>query len=1244
MMMNLFLGGAAFSAFRLNALKAKNIDSARLLYVVWAENLSQKDLGVLKNLLNAEILQKSTVNPQFFLIAPRIGTISPWASKATEIAERSGLKVWRIEKLILFEGKKFDAADQLHDLMTESVLSSFDEIQQLFENLEPAPFFEIENNADSLEAANQRLGLALNAEEKEYLLNIFKAENRNPSDAELMMFAQMNSEHCRHKIFNADFVIDGVAQEKTLFQWIQKTHEKAPQGTVLAYADNAAILEGKPIERLYPNQNGEYVFHTEKTLPLIKVETHNHPTAISPFAGAATGSGGEIRDEGATGRGSKPVAGLCGFSVSNLNLPNFAQPWETFKEAPKRLASALQIMIEGPIGAASFNNEFGRPNLAGFFRTYLQALPQCTYGYMKPIMIAGGIGQIAARDAFKTPQLPAGTLFVQLGGPGLLIGLGGGAASSMHSGENLESLDFASVQRDNPEMQRRAQEVIDRCWQLGDNNPILSIHDVGAGGLSNAFPELANGGGVGASFELRDVPTLERKMSPAQIWSNEAQERYVLAILPENLPKFRAICARERAPFAVVGYATKEQRLTVFDSYFKNKPVDIALPALLGKPPKMRKNVTSKAFENIAIPFEKITFSDAVKRLLALPSIADKSFLITIGDRTVGGLTARDQMVGPWQVPTADVAVVCDDFKGFGGAAFALGEKSPIAVLNPAAAARMAAAESLTNLFSADVELSNVKLSANWMAACGAAGEDARLYSAVQALSEFCQELGISIPVGKDSLSMQSAWADFQVISPVSLVVSAFAKVDDVRKTKTPLIFHGKRQKNFKTDLFLIALNAKNRLGASSLAQVYNATGAEPPDVDSPVDFQKLLKTLSELKKQHLILAQHDRSDGGALIALLEMAFTSHYGLTLKTPENVEPLDFWLNEEIGFLIETPRESRNKILQSFAFAYLLGETNDSDVITIEGLFEESRLNLQKQWSRTSFEMQRLRDNPKTAEEWFNGIENCSDRGLEPLLNFEIKAPAIFKKTPPKVAILREQGINSQNEMAAAFTAAGFAAFDVTMSDILESRVRLSDFQVLAACGGFSFGDVLGAGQGWAKSILMNAKTFDEFSAFFNRENTLALGVCNGCQMMSALKTMIPGAQHWPTFLHNESAQFEARLSLVEVQESPAVFLKGMAGARLPIVVSHGEGRAENAQNAIVSLCYCDFEGHKNLPYPQNPNGSSGGKTAFTTPDGRFMIMMPHPERCFRNVQLSYSPWTTDFSPWMQLFYNARSFFE
>ena len=1242
--MTLFLGGAAFSAFRLHALKAKNIDSSRLLYAVWAENLSEKDFSVLKNLLNAEVLKKSTVNAQFFLISPRIGTISPWASKATEIAERSGLKVSRIEKLILFEGKAFDEADHLHDPMTESVLKDFDEINTLFENPEPAPLTEIENNAESLEKANQALGLALNDEEKAYLHEIFKAEGRNPTDVELMMFAQMNSEHCRHKIFNADFVIDDIPQEKTLFQWIQKTHETAPQGTVLAYADNAAILEGSEIERLYPNANGEYAFHTEKTLPLIKVETHNHPTAISPFAGAATGSGGEIRDEGATGRGSKPVAGLCGFSVSNLNLKNFPQAWERFKEAPKRLASALQIMMDGPIGAASFNNEFGRPNLAGFFRTYLQTLPHRIYGYMKPIMIAGGIGQIAARDAFKKPKLPAGTLFIQLGGPGLLIGFGGGAASSMHSGENLESLDFASVQRGNPEMQRRAQEVIDRCWQLGDDNPILSIHDVGAGGLSNALPELANGGSVGATFELRDVPSLERKMSPAQIWSNEAQERYVLAILPDDLPKFSAICERERAPFAVVGYATDEQRLRLCDSYFKNRPVDIALPALLGKPPKMRKNVKSEAVESIAIPFEKIDFQNAVERLLALPTIADKTFLITIGDRTVGGLTARDQMVGPWQVPTSDVAVVCDDFKGFTGAAFAMGEKAPIAVLNSAAAARMAAAESLTNLFSADVKLADVKLSANWMAACGAAGEDARLYAAVRALSEFCQSLGISIPVGKDSLSMQSSWGDFKVISPVSLVVSAFAKVGDVRKTKTPLFFHGKREKNFKTDLFLIALNDKTRLGGSALAQVYNATGEETPDIDSPADFQKFLKTLADLKNQNFILAQHDRSDGGALVALLEMAFTSHCGLKLKTPENANPLDFWFNEEIGLVIETPRESREKILQAFDFVYLLGEINDSDSIQIENLFESDRVTLQKQWSRTSFEIQRLRDNPKTAEEWFESIENRADCGLEPLLNFEISAPAVLKKSPPKVAILREQGINSQNEMAAAFTAAGFAAFDVAMSDILESRISLADFQVLAACGGFSFGDVLGAGQGWAKSILMNSKTFDEFSAFFARKNTLALGVCNGCQMMSALKTMIPGAESWPTFLHNESAQFEARLSLVEVQESPAVFLKGMAGARLPIVVSHGEGRAEGADSAIAALCYCDSEGNKNLPYPQNPNGSANGKTAFTTADGRFLIMMPHPERCFRNVQLSYSPWSTEFSPWMQLFYNARAFFE
>lgn len=1249
----LFLGADAYTPFRL---KQKNIQQARFLYAVWhQQTLDENEKHRLEELLNAQEFQKSTVNGKFFLISPRIGTISPWSSKASEIAQIAGLSILRIEKLILIQQTDFAPN---FDPMTESLLEDFDSIGDLFKE-HCAPTFKIIDilkNENALNEANQQLGLALNEAEKNYLKTIFLEENRNPTDVELMMFAQMNSEHCRHKIFNATFEIDGVLQENTLFQWIKKTHENANEGTVLAYADNAAILKGKNIRRLYPNSQRDYTFFEEETHYLIKVETHNHPSAISPFAGAATGSGGEIRDEGATGRGSKPLAGLCGFSVSNLNLPNFPQAWENFQQAPKRLASALQIMIDGPIGAASFNNEFGRPNLAGYFRTYLEELPNQTYGYIKPIMLAGGIGQIAACHSLKEKELPEGTLFIQLGGPGLLIGLGGGAASSMHSGKNSEQLDFASVQRGNPEMQRRAQEVIDRCWQMGKNNPILSIHDVGAGGLSNALPELAEGGKTGATFLLRQVPILENQMSPLEIWSNEAQERYVLAILPENLKIFEAICQRERAPFAVVGKAIKNNRLKVEDSLFDNQPVDLPLKALLGKPPKMQRRVQSHCVENKPLDLSVLDFKESLMRLLALPGIADKSFLITISDRTVGGLTARDQMVGPWQVPVSDVAVSHDDFHSFTGSAFAIGEKSPIAILDSAAASRMAAAESLTNLWAADVQqLSDVHFSANWMAACDATGEDAKLYGAVRALSQFCQALNIAIPVGKDSLSMQTSWDNHQVISPISLVVSAFAKVDNVQKTLTPLIFHGQREKNLKTDLFLIALNHKTRLGASSLAQVYNATGEIPPDVDCAQSFQTLLMCISELKKQNLILAMHDRSDGGAFIALLEMAFAAHCGLDLITPDGAEPLSFWFNEEIGFLIQTPSNARETIQHTFDSHHLLalhlGNPNDSDRIVLKDMLNMPRIDLQKTWMRVGLEIQKLRDNPQTAQQAFDLIENPKDQGIVPHVNFQLQAPCILKKTAPRVAILREQGVNSQNEMAAAFLQAGFQASDVTMSDILESRVHLRDFHVLAACGGFSYGDVLGAGQGWAKSILMNNQTLDEFSAFFERNNTLSLGVCNGCQMMSALKNIIPNAQHWPAFLPNESAQFEARLSLVEIQPSPCVFLHNMHGARLPVVTSHGEGRAHfedwhDAQHALCALAFCDSQGHKNAPYPYNPNGSLEGKTGFTTSDGRVLLMMPHPERSFRTTQLSWVPaeWQQEkFSPWMQIFYNAFCFF-
>ncbi len=1253
MQLHLFLGQNAFSPLRL---KQKNLSHARLFYAVWGDSLKKIETERLKELLNAQIFDSSTVNAPYFLISPRLGTISPWSSKATDIAKISGLNLVRIEKLILIEGKSIEESEGLFDPMVESALSTFEEIQHLFKENNAPTFQTIDvlNDENALNRANISLGLALNEAEKNYLKKIFQTEGRNPTDVELMMFAQMNSEHCRHKIFNATWEIDGKKEEHTLFQWIKKTHENAPKGTVLAYADNAAILEGGEMEKLYPDSSHRYQFFKEKTHRLIKVETHNHPTAISPFPGAATGSGGEIRDEGATGKGSFPQAGLCGFSVSNLNLPNFPKPWERFKESPKRLASALQIMIEAPIGAAAFNNEFGRPNLAGYFRTYLEELPHQIYGYMKPIMVAGGIGQIAARDSFKEQNLAEGTLFIQLGGPGLLIGLGGGAASSMKSGDNSAALDFASVQRGNPEMQRRCQEVINRCSQMGENNPILSIHDVGAGGLSNAFPELAEGGNTGALFQLRDVPILE-KMSPLEIWSNEAQERYVLAISPENLEKFALICQRERAPFAVVGKAQKNHRLTVEDSHFHNQPVDLPLKALLGNPPKMERVVKTSAVKYKELDLNSLTFKESLTRLLSLPSLADKSFLITIGDRSVGGLVARDQMVGAWQVPISDVAVVADDFKHFTGAAFALGEKAPLAVLNSGAASRMAVAESLTNLIAADVDLTTVKLSGNWMAACGVKGGDARLYEAVKSVSAFCQALNIAIPVGKDSLSMQSAWENWTVAAPVSLVVSAFGKVKDIRKTLTGAFFHGEPDVFFKNDLFLIAPHNQTRLGASSLAQVYNATGKETPDI-APGAFQNFLNAIEQLKNENLLLAMHDRSDGGALLSLLEMAFASQMGLDLLSPSQTEKerLSFWFNEEIGLLIQTDyknREKVQKIIDSFnVFGVYLGSAAQGDEILIkeEGrvVFKEKRSTLHQQWARSSFEIQKLRDNPETAQSAFESWGKNLPPPLKPTLNFKLSAPSLLNHSP-QIAILREQGINSQQEMAAAFTLAGFEAVDVTMSDILSGSVSLKKFQMLAACGGFSYGDVLGAGKGWAKSILMNEQAREEFSLFFNRKETLSLGVCNGCQMMSALKEIIPGAENWPHFLQNESEQFEARLSLVEIESSPAILFKNMEGARLPIVVSHGEGRSVFENNdALCALSFCDSLGNKNAPYPFNPNGSFLGKTGFTTPDGRFLIMMPHPERSFRTTQLSWFPqsWKNEnYSPWMQIFYNARAFF-
>ncbi len=1308
-------GDNSLSAFRLQRLQARltaavsDIESVAADY--WHVVAQKRALSADERAKLAQLLEEQPASEdkgQLFLVAPRIGTISPWSSKATDIAFNCDLEpaIERIERVVAYHvvvrnARVLSADEQkivaglLHDRMTESVLGSFAEAGELFRHFEPKPLSTVDVLAGgkaALVAANGSLGLALSDDEVDYLLDIFTKAGRNPTDVELMMFAQANSEHCRHKIFNASWVIDGEQKDKTLFGMIRETHQAHPQGTVLAYADNASIIEGATIPRFYPDGDRGYTYKEELTHILTKVETHNHPTAISPFPGASTGSGGEIRDEGATGKGSKPKAGLCGFSVSNLNLPDAPQPWEKAYGRPSRIASALDIMIEGPIGAAAFNNEFGRPNLTGYFRTYEQDVAGTVRGYHKPIMIAGGLGSIQAEQSFKEPTFPVGTLFVQLGGPGMLIGLGGGAASSMTAGVNAEDLDFASVQRGNPEIQRRAQEVIDRCWQMGapkadiqqpgDGNPILSVHDVGAGGVSNALPELAHSGEVGAKFELREVPILEPGMSPAEIWSNESQERYVLAIPPSRIDEFRAMCERERCPFAVVGEATGDGHLTVTDRHFNVNPVDMEMEALLGKPPRMTRDVST--LPPTFVPFEAAGFElkDAAYRLMKLPTIADKTFLISIGDRSVGGMTARDQMVGPWQVPVADVAVTTMGYQGYLGEAFAMGERTPVAVLDAPASGRMAIAESLTNLAAADVgTLDKVKLSANWMAPCGVPGEDARLYATVEGISELCKQIGISIPVGKDSLSMRTAWDENgekkQVVSPLSLVITSFAAVTDVRKTLTPVLDRDCGE----SDLILIDLG-KNRLGGSCLAQVYNATGSDAPDVDEPAKLKALFDTVQKLNADGLIRAYHDRSDGGLFTAAAEMAFASRCGVTLdldgicfdaqaldvdgseKRPDLMAGRDFenvvraLFNEEVGALIQVKRDDRSTVTAALRAAglpyHFVGYPNMSDEIRVvrnaKKLLRETRVNLQRAWSETSYQMQAMRDNPSCAQQEFDRILDTSDPGLSPKLTFDPQEDftQIYLQlgAKPRMAILREQGVNSHYEMAAAFDRAGFQSVDVHMSDILAGRVNLKDFKGLVACGGFSYGDVLGAGQGWAKTILMHEGCRDEFAEFFNRKDTFALGVCNGCQMMSALKSLIPGAEHWPAFRRNRVEQFEARFVQTEVLASPSLFFTGMEGSLVPIVVSHGEGRAvfDNAadqEKCLSALRYVDNKGNPTEVYPYNPNGSPNGLTAVTTEDGRFTIMMPHPERVFRTVQMSYHPanWGED-APWMRMFRNAR----
>ncbi|OZA30601.1 MAG: phosphoribosylformylglycinamidine synthase [Hydrogenophilales bacterium 17-61-9] len=1237
------------------------------------------------------------------VVTPRPGTISPWSSKATDILKNSGItQLRRIERGVAYrlcdpQGDVLSAAaltallPLLHDRMTESVMGSLDDAHGLFQHVAPRELATVDLIAGgraALEAANRSLGLALSDDELDYLVDHFTRIGRNPTDVELMMFAQANSEHCRHKIFNAAWVIDGATQAKSLFGMIRDTHAAHPAGTVVAYSDNSSVIEGATIDRFYPRADGSYAYSSELTHVLMKVETHNHPTAISPFPGAATGSGGEIRDEGATGTGSKPKAGLSGFSVSNLNIPGYVQPWETDAYGkPARIVTPLAIMLEGPIGAAAFNNEFGRPNLAGYFRTFEETVAGQRRGYHKPIMLAGGVGSIRA-DHVDKKMLPTGTLLIQLGGPGMLIGLGGGAASSMDTGANAADLDFDSVQRGNPEMERRAQEVIDRCWQLGEANPILSIHDVGAGGLSNALPELVHGGGRGGRFELRAAPSEESGMSPREIWCNEAQERYVLAIPPARLDEFRAICERERCPFAVLGEAIENNQLQVTDRHFQNAPVDMDLEVLLGKPPRLTRDVARQAARPEPLVLDGIELKDAVYRVLAMPGVASKMFLISIGDRTVGGLTARDQCVGPWQVPVADCAITLAGYQTTQGEVFAIGEKAPLALIDAPASGRMAIAEAITNLAAARVEgLAQVKLSANWMAPAGHPGEDAALFDTVAAVSNYCQALGVSIPVGKDSMSMKTVWdADGDkkaVTSPVSLVISAFANTPDATAHLTPQL----RTDMGESDIVLIDLGlGRNRLGASSFAQAYKQVGDRCPDAPTATALNAFFDTVQALNAAGKLLAYHDRSDGGLFAALCEMAFAGHCGLDLDVDElcldqirhevedegRPEPetlsaagysarmFNVLFNEEAGALLQIRRADMQAVMQAFIDAdlrgefHIIGQINALDRVRVlrndKLILDETRSDLQRSWARTSYEMAKLRDNPACAEQEFATHADAGDPGLHYALRFDaqadIAAPFIASGKRPRVAVLREQGVNGQVEMAAAFDAAGFAAVDVHMSDILSGRVSLGDFTGLAACGGFSYGDVLGAGGGWAKSILFNPRARDQFSAFFDRADTFALGVCNGCQMMSQLHDLIPGAEAWPRFERNLSEQFEARFALVEVLASPSLFFAGMAGSVMPIAVSHGEGRvafrdATHAAQALSTLRYVDHRGAPAEAYPLNPNGSAAGLTGFTTAEGRFSILMPHPERVFRAAQLSWKPeGMLGASPWLRMFRNAR----
>jgi phosphoribosylformylglycinamidine synthase len=1289
-------GAPALSAFRHSKLLeqlSQKVPSVSGLYAEFAHFadvtgvLTADEQQVLARLLKyGPSVPVQEPNGRLFLVLPRFGTISPWSSKASDIARNCGLeKIQRLERGIAFyvagqfsEAEAELIASSLHDRMTQIIVSQLEQAAVLFSHAEPKPLTAIDvlgGGRAALETANTELGLALAEDEIDYLVNAFIGLKRNPHDIELMMFAQANSEHCRHKIFNASWDIDGQSQEKSLFGMIKNTYVMHSEGVLSAYKDNASVIVGSVAGRFFPDpETRQYGAVQEPVHILMKVETHNHPTAIAPFPGAATGSGGEIRDEGATGRGAKPKAGLTGFTVSNLQIPGFEQPWEVPYGKPERIVTALDIMIEGPLGGAAFNNEFGRPALTGYFRTFEQSITTPrgdeVRGYHKPIMLAGGMGNIRAEHVQKG-EILVGSKLIVLGGPAMLIGLGGGAASSMATGTSSADLDFASVQRENPEMERRCQEVIDRCWQLGDKNPISFIHDVGAGGLSNAFPELVNDGDRGGRFELRNIPNDEPGMAPHEIWSNESQERYVLAVGPADFERFQAICERERCPFAVVGEATAEPQLTVTDSHFGNSPVDMPLEVLLGKAPRMHRSAVRENELGDDFDPSTLAIADCVERVLHHPAVASKSFLITIGDRTITGLVARDQMVGPWQVPVADVAVTATSFDVYTGEAMAMGERTPLALLDAPASGRMAIGETLTNIAASRIaKISDIKLSANWMSAAGHPGEDARLYDTVKAVGmELCPELGITIPVGKDSMSMATRWndegVDKSVTSPLSLIVTGFAPVTDIRQTLTPQL----RMDKGTTDLILIDLGrGQNRMGASILAQVHGKLGKQAPDVDDAEDLKAFFAVIQGLNADGHLLAYHDRSDGGLLTSAVEMAFAGHCGLSLnldglaETSADIAAILF--NEELGAVIQVRQDATPDVLAQFSAAGLgdcvavIGQPINNGEINIvfngETVFEGQRRLLQRQWAETSYQIQRLRDNADCAEQEFEVILEEDNPGLSTKLSFDVNqdiaAPYIKKGIRPQVAVLREQGVNGQVEMAAAFDRAGFNAIDVHMSDILAGRVDLNEFKGLVACGGFSYGDVLGAGEGWAKSALFNSRARDAFQGFFERNDSFTLGVCNGCQMMSNLSELIPGSEFWPHFVRNRSEQFEARVAMVQVQESNSIFLQGMAGSRMPIAIAHGEGHAEFASeealleadlSGTVALRFVDNHGKVTEGYPANPNGSPRGITGLTSRDGRVTIMMPHPERVFRAVQNSWRPeeWNED-GAWMRMFRNAR----